>query len=133
MSLRRGGYVAFLATIVAVASFAATGVPSIGAGVRFQANELGAGWHRGFFNQRRTVPPCYLVMVFEPRSSRDASLRVKHIIPVARIHRLQVTSVPGTSMQEWDGLAPPGVSENGWREINLAPLQPAEGECQFDE
>ncbi len=107
--------------------------PDIGAGVRFQAEELGPGWHRGFFNQTRTVPPCYILMTFEPRSSADEPLRVKQTLPITRVERLQVTDAPGTSMQEWDALVTPEVPENSWHDIQLAPLRPVKGQCQFDE
>jgi len=132
MSLRTA-CVVFLAASAAVASVAAINVPPIGAGARFQANELGPGWHRGFFNQIRTVPPCYLLQTFEPRSSPDEPLRVKHTILVARVQRLQVTAAPGTTMQEWDSFALVAVPEDSWQEVELSPLQPAQGQCQFEE
>ena len=133
MTPSRAAWVAFLAAGIAVASAAAMNTPPVGAGARFQSHELGPGWHRGFFNQIRTVPPCYIVMTFEPRSSPDEPLRVKDTIPIARGQRLQVTAAPGTTMQEWDGLALPAVPEDSWHETQLAPLRPRKGQCQFDE
>ncbi len=132
MSVGRVAYVALLVAGLTAASVAETNAPPIGAGTRFQAHELGGGWHRGFFNQIRTVSPCYMVMTFEPRSSPDEPLRVKDTIPIARVQRLQVTAAPGTSMQEWDGLALPAVPEDSWHETQLAPLRPRKGQCQFD-
>jgi len=126
-------FVMFLATCLAAASVAVGNVPPIGAGARFQAHEIGPGWHRGFFNQTRTVPPCYILITFEPRSAPDEPLRIKHTISIARVQRLQVTAAPGTSMQELHGLVLPAVPENSWQEIQLAPLQPAEGECRLEE
>jgi hypothetical protein len=72
-------------------------------------------------------------LTFESRSSSEEPLRVKHTIPVVRIQRLQVTSAPGTSMQEWDSPVPPAVPEGSWNEVKLAPLRPGAGECPFDE
>jgi hypothetical protein len=72
-------------------------------------------------------------MTFEPRSSPEAASRVKHTIPITSVQRLQITAAPGTSMQEWQGLALPAVPENSWQEIELAPLQLTEGQCQFEE
>ncbi len=132
MSPGRAARVTLLTAILAISSVAAMNAPPIGAGARFQSDELGPGWPRGFFNQMRTVPPCYLLMTFVPRSSPDDPLRVKQTIPIARVQRLQVTSVPGSSMQEWDGLALPAVPESEWREVELGPLRPAEGQCRFD-
>ncbi len=133
MALSRAAWVGFLAAGIAVASAASMNTPPIGAGARFQSHELDPGWHRGFFNQIRTVPPCYILMTFEPRSLPEEPLRVKHIIPVARVQRLQVTAATGTSMEEWDGLVPPAVPENSWHEVELAQLWPGKGRCQFDE
>ncbi len=132
MSMSREVYIALLAAGIAVAAVAAINAPPIGAGARFQAHELGPGWHRGFFNQIRTVSPCYILMTFELRSPSDESLRVEHIIPIARIQRLQVTTAPGTSMQEWDGLVSPAVPDDSWHEVKLAPLRPGKGQCRFD-
>lgn len=133
MQLGKKAYIALFAAGIAVAVVAATDAPPIGAGARFQADELGRGWHRGFFNQIRTATPCYIVMTFELRSSSEEPLRVKHMIPVVRIQRLQVTTAPGTSIQEWDSLAPPAVPGGSWNEVKLAPLRPGAGECRFDE
>lgn len=36
-------------------------------------------------------------------------------------------------MQEWDALVTPEVPENSWHDIQLAPLRPVKGQCQFDE
>ncbi len=112
MSRVRAAHIAFLAGGLAVACLAATNAPRIGAGARFQAHEVGPGWHRGFFNQIRTVPPCYILVIFKQRSSPDESLRVNRTIPIAHVRRLQVTDAPGTSMQEWDGLGLPAVPES---------------------
>jgi hypothetical protein len=133
MSPSRASCFALLATCLAVASVSAANAPPIGVGARFNTKELGPGWHRGFFNQTRTVPPCYLLIIFETRSSPDEALRIKQTIPIARVQRLQVTAAPGTSMQEWKGLALPAVPENSWREIDLAPLRAAKGQCEFEE
>ena len=125
--------VAFLGAFLTATSVAAENVPPIGAASRFQANELGPGWHPGFFNQTRTVPPCYILITFELRSSPGEPLRIKLTLPVARIQRLQVTAAPGTSMQEWNGLALPVVPENSWHEVELAPLRLGEGRCQLED
>ena len=108
-------------------------VPPIGAGARFQAGELGPGWHRGFFNQLRTVPPCYVLITFEPRSSPAEHRRIRKIIPITSVERLQVTAAPGTSMQEWDGLVLLVVPDSAWHDVELAPLRPSKGQCRFDE
>ena len=133
MSPVKVAHIVFLAGGLTVACLAAMNVPRIGAGARFQSQEVGPGWHRGFFNQIRTVPACYILVTFNQRSSPDASLRVKRMIPIARVRRLQVTDAPGTSMQEWDGLGLPAVSESSWQEIELDSVRPIEGQCQFDE
>lgn len=133
MSPSRAACVAFLSGGIAVASLAEISAPPVGAGARFQAKEIGPGWHRGFFNQIRTVPPCYILMTFKLRSSADEPLRVDRTIPIARVSRLKVTDAPGTSMQEWDGLVLPAVPENSWQEIKLDRLRPGKGQCQFDE
>ena len=111
---------------------AAANAPPIGAGVRFQATELGPGWHRGFFNQTRTVPPCYILIIFESRSSPEQPRRIKQTISVASVQRLQVTTAPGFSMQEWDGLALSPVPDKSWREIELAPLRAGQGQCPLE-
>ena len=133
MSRVKAAQVAFLAAGLAVTSLVAMSAPPIGAGARFQAYEVGPGWHRGFFNQFRTVPPCYILVTFKQRSSSDESLRLNRTIPIVRVRRLQVTDAPGTSMQEWDGLVLPVVPENAWQEVELDSLQPNKGQCQFDE
>ncbi len=133
MSPSRVACAAFLSGSIAVASPAEISAPPIGAGARFQAQEIGPGWHRGFFNQIRTVPPCYILMTFKLRSSTDEPLRVDRTILIAGVNRLQVTDAPGTSMQEWDGLVLPAVPENSWQEIEPDRLRPKKGQCQFDE
>jgi len=107
--------------------------PPIGAGTRFQTHILGPGWHRGFINQLRTAPPCYIIITFKPRISQDQPLRVERTIPINRIERLQITTVPGASMQEWDRLDLFTVSEDSWQEVDLDPLLPAKNECHFEE
>jgi len=92
MSPGKAACVAFLAAAVAAPSVAAIEAPPIGAGARFQAHELGPGWHRGFFNRIRTAAPCYILMTFVPRSSPDEPLRVKQTIPITRVQRLHVTA-----------------------------------------
>ena len=73
--------------LVATELAAANTLP-IGAGTRFQTHIMGPGWHHGFINQLRTVPPCYIVMTFKPRLSQDQALRVDRTIPINRIERL---------------------------------------------
>jgi hypothetical protein len=133
MSLKAPALVSFVAVCIAVSSVSAANSPAIGAGSRFQADELVPGWHRGFLNQIRTVPPCYIVMIFEERTSPDASLRVKLTIPIARLHRLQVTDAPGASMQEWNGLTLSPVSEGSWQDIDLTQLRLREGKCKSED
>ena len=133
MRLGKKAYIALLSAGIAVAVVAARDAPPIGAGARFQSDELGRGWHRGFFNEIRTATPCYIVMTFELRTSSEQPLRVNHMILVDRIQRLQVTTAPGTSMQEWDSLVPPAVPESLWDELKLASLRPGAGECRLDE
>jgi len=119
--------------LIASIAYADTNTPGIGAAVRFQAEELGPGWHRGFFNQQRTVPPCYLVMTFTVRTSSEESLRVSATVPISRVNRLQASSVIGVSMQAWDGLALPDIPEQSWREVDLKPLLPEEGQCVYED
>ena len=133
MSPSRAVYVAFLSACIAVMSAAAVNVPPIGAGSRFQTEALAPGWHRGFFNQTRTAPPCYILITFEARSSPDKPLRIERTIAIARVQRLQVTAAPGTSMQQWSSLVLPAVPENSWREVELAPLRPSKGQCRVED
>ena len=133
MSLSKAICVSFVVLGIAASSVGAMNPPKIGASSRFQVTELGPGWHRGFFNQIRTVPPCYLVMIFEERSTPDAPLRVKLTLPIARLLRLQVTDAPGTSMQEWGGLTLPPVPDESWQDIDLSELRLHEGECKSDD
>ena len=131
--IARQGFFLSLLVLAPIASIAAPGAPRIGAGARIQAAELGPGWHHGFFNQLRLVPPCYLVMIFAPRESSEEPLRVQVTVPAARITRLQVTSAPGSSMQEWGGLRRQTAPEDSWRDVDLVPLLPAPGQCLFEE
>jgi hypothetical protein len=133
MFLSRQPYVALFAFCLVAASVTTANAPPIGAGARFRASELGTGWHRGFFNQTRTAPPCYILIIFDHRSSPDEARRIKQIISISRVQRLQVTANPGASMQEWNGLTLPTVPENSWHEIELASLRPVKGECQLNE
>ena len=133
MSLFKATSIVILTTSLAIALVTAADVPPIGASVRFQIQELGSEWNRGFFNQTRTVPPCYLILTFVVRSSPDEPLRLNRTVPITLVERLQITIDPGSSMQEWGGLAPSTVPENSWHEIDLALLQPGKDQCQFDE
>lgn len=119
------------AGLLLVSPLAGSELP-IGASARFLAEELGPGWHRGFLNRLRTLAPCYVVVIFEPRSSPDEPLRMKRTISIARLGRLQVSASPGTSMQEWRGIPLPAVPEHSWQEVDLERLASPKDECRLD-
>ncbi len=124
---------ALLLAALTIAAGGATGwEPSIGDRVRIQADELGPDWHSGFLNRTRTEPVCYVVLIFAPRASREEAQHLLATIPVSRITRLQVTSAPGSSMQEWGGHPDRVPPEDSWRDVDLAPLRPPSGKCRFD-
>ena len=95
MLLSKNALIAMLAAGIMASAEAAIEVPPVGASARFKVQELGTGWHRGFFNQTRTVSPCYILIIFELRSSSKEALRIKNTISITRIQRLQVTSADG--------------------------------------
>ncbi len=106
--------------------------PEIGAAARIESSELGPGWHYGFFNQLRVHPPCYLVMFFEKRNSSGDPLTIRATIPIDKVTRLQISSEPGSSMGEWDGSKPVIAPERLWQEVQLEPLLPERGRCNYD-
>ena len=66
------------------------------------------------------------------RTSTDEPLRVSATVPISRVNRLQLTSVPGASMQEWNGLSLSDIPEQSWYEVELEPLLPEGDNCNFE-
>jgi hypothetical protein len=101
------------------------GVPRIGARVRIVAPALGPGWRTGMFNQTRTVPPCHLVLLFDPGRPRTIAATVH----IGAVTRLQVSSLYGS-----DGPSDPdpgaGSHEGeAWVDLALDAVRATGREC----
>ena len=105
--------------------------PNVGDRVRTQSEQLGPGWHEGLFNQTRTEPPCYVVLIFAPRVTQKSPMRVSAFVAVERISRLQITADPFfSSMQDWVGFPELTLPEASWRDIRITHLQSPNDRCQ---
>lgn len=119
-----------VASVLAAHAVSADALPAIGSRARIQAQGLEPGWHEGMFNRTRTEPPCYVVLVFKPRSSRTAAMQTSSIVPVEDITRLEVHAGVTQPLQDWAGL--PSTDSSGERWQNVAPevLREANKKCR---
>jgi hypothetical protein len=85
---------------------------------RIQSPALESGWHEGVFNRQRREPPCFLVLIVEPRQSSDSSLRVRATVQLRDVSRLEVYAGPVSSMTEWAGRQSANVAGDSlWRSV----------------
>jgi hypothetical protein len=101
----------------------------VGGRVRVKAERLRSGWHEGVFSRTRSEPPCYVVVIFKPRSSAGAAIRHSATVPIRDVSRLQLFTGPEQALGAWAGL--PGATDGDalWRDVATSVLAEAKRAC----
>jgi hypothetical protein len=100
-------------------------IPSIGARVRIRSSQLGPGWRVGMFNQTRQVPPCYVVLLFDPGAER----RITMTVPAGAVSRLELSRLyPGSPADPDPGAA--AHDGETWVNVPLDSIQHTGRTCQ---